>query len=181
MHWAVSLPSDLRAVRCHNPESVLAPDSSCYSSSLQPPQREWGREPALCDLPGRLSGHPGRRDSHIRDKHATWKGDHFCHMLLKQPVLWWARDRLVSLDRKQLEKSERTVRKIPASPYLVQEIFITSILQSQQPQLGKNYALAHIILFFGTTALESTFQAVTTGGIVLRREPEYLHLSGLCF
>lgn len=61
----------------------------------------------------------------------------------------------MSLGRKQLEKAELMVRKIPTSPDLVQEIFITSILQSQHPQLEKSYALAPIILILvGTTVLQ---------------------------
>lgn len=127
------------------PELVLVPDSSCCSSSLQPSWCEWGCEPVLCDLE-RLSGCSGRRDSHIRNRNATWKGNSFCHVLLNQPVLWQAGDRLVSLDRKHFEKSELTIRKIPTSPDLVQEIFSTSILQSQHPHLEKNYALASTIL-----------------------------------
>lgn len=158
------------------PELVLVPDSSHCSSSLGPSWCVWGCEPVLCDLLERLSECPGRRDSH-----ATWKGNFFCRVLLKQPVLWWAGNRLVSLGRKQVEKSELLVRKIPTSPDLVQEIFITLVLQSQHPQLEKNYALAPIILIlFGTIVLESTFQAAATGRIVLHQQPEYLQLSGLC-
>ena len=54
----------------------------------------------------------------------------------------------MSRDRKQLEKFELMVRKIPTLPYLVQETFITSILQSQHARLEKNYTLAPTILFW---------------------------------
>lgn len=43
------------------------------------------------------------------------RGNRFWLLLLKQPVLWLAGDRLLSLDRKQLGKSELMVRKKPAS------------------------------------------------------------------
>lgn len=56
--------------------------------------------------------------------------------------------------RKIIQKAAQKVRgdgqkNIPFT--LFEEILITSTLQSQQPQLGKNYILAHRILFWHST------------------------------
>lgn len=74
------------------------------------------------------------------------KGQSLLSCVAKPACALEAGDRLVSLDRKHFEKSELTIKKIPTSPDLVQEIFSTSILQSQHPHLEKNYALAPTIL-----------------------------------
>lgn len=58
---------------------------------------------------------PLERSSGSWKERESERGNHFWLLLLKQPALWLAGDRLLSLDREQLGKSELMVRKKPAS------------------------------------------------------------------
>lgn len=126
------------------PELVLVPDPSRCSSPSQS-QQEWGCEPGLWDLLGSLSGHPGRREPQ-QGQALTQNGiaSLVCH---ENSLCFTRRGQGGGIIQKAAWKVRVDGQKnFPIT--LFEEILISSTLQSQQPQLGKNYILAHRTLFW---------------------------------